>query len=170
MIKRSITVLAVALLFAAALASPRVLAADYSDDQLAHVRNNCGSIKASLQRLQIADSNQRAYLGNVFETAINGFFTPLNVRLVKNGIASPELVNSQSIFTSAKTTFTADYITYAKSLDTLLKVDCASDPRAFLDQLAQARRDRQAISASTSKLIDQLGQHRSQVKSLQETR
>jgi hypothetical protein len=154
-----------------ALATTPILvhATDFSDELVAATRQSCSSTQASLRRLQVLDSNQRAYLGNTFETAIQSFFTPLNLRLVRNGISAPELVSSFPVFASAKTDFSARYVTYARAMDTLLRIDCASNPEAFLEQLAILRNDRNRLRDSVQRLTELIDYHRDDVRKLQES-
>jgi len=138
-------------------------ATQISDDQAGIISMTCGSIQLQLKNLQKADSKIRVYLGSKFEFVLTHLMTNLNLRLVKNNLASSPLASSQTTFNSERERFKADFTDYSKSLDALIATDCKSYPQRFYDQLEITRRKREDVRASYLRLKDVLLDHRTTV-------
>lgn len=167
-----VAILAVSAIATTAVATTFTVNADsdkYSDDQLALIQQHCSTVRITLQQLQVADSNTRSYLSGIYLNATNNFLTPLNVRLVRNNITAPNLVDSQAEFVAARDQFSAAYLTYARSLDALLKTDCYNNPEQFMDQLAITRHDRSSVEYHVNRLSSLLSQHKQEVRTLKES-
>lgn len=54
-----------------------------TDDQRGELSMNCSSIKSSLKKLQVSDAKIRSLLGANYQTILNSYITPFNLRLVK---------------------------------------------------------------------------------------
>ncbi len=115
---------------------------------------NCGNIKQSLIKLQHSDSRTRTYLGTAYE-AINGrFITPLNLRLVKNGVPSTKLFEIQNQFTAAQSDFRDSYVDYMRELENLIAIDCVLHPQDFYNMLTSVRNKRSELRGTTEKLSE----------------
>lgn len=116
-----------------------------TDGQRSTLSQNCTSIKASLQRLQKADSRTRVFLGTSYEHILSNFIAPLNVRLAKNNKPNSTLTDIQVQFATKRTKFTDTYTTYMKNFDTLLATDCVNEPDIFYQRLETLRNDRKEL-------------------------
>jgi len=150
-------------------AAPHATADEYSETQLSLVRQRCNTIRGQLQRLQVADSNARAYLGSVYLSAANDFLTPLNLRLVRNDFHAPTLIEAQASFADARTAFAAAFTVYARSLEALLRIDCYAQPARFLDQLETTRYARSAVEYTARHARGILDHHKYEVNNLMES-
>lgn len=142
--------------------------AEISEDQAGLISMTCGSIQLQLKNLQKADSRVRVYLGSRYEFVLVDLMTNLNLRLVKNNLASPVLAASQNTFSSEREFFKSAFTDYSKTLDTLIATDCKADPYRFYDQLEITREKREVVRQSYLRLGDVLAGHRGDVVNLKE--
>lgn len=131
-----------------------VKAADISDEQKNAIVDRCDSIKDVLKTVQHNDSRTRVYLGRYYETILNKFITPLNVRLVENNLSNNDLIDNQNNFANARTNFIIDYIEYQKVLENLVAIDCKVEPVRFYEKLEEARFKRSVVSEDVNKLAE----------------
>lgn len=130
---------------------------------------NCGNIKQSLVKLQHSDSRTRTYLGSTYEAVAGRFITPLNLRLVKNGLPSTELFQIQNDFTAAQAEFRSEYIEYMRELEVLIAVDCVLHPQDFYNELETVRSRRTKLQATTKRLAELVDQQYRTVDALKES-
>lgn len=131
---------------------------ELTPEQSDAIMQNCGNIKQSLTKLQRSDSRTRTYLGSAYEAIAGKFITPLNLRLVKNGLPSTDLFQIQNSFTSTQAEFRNEYVEYMRELEALIAVDCVLHPQDFYDKLNVVRERRSKLQATTqqlSLLVDQ---------------
>lgn len=154
-IKRSLIII-VSMIFLGVCVAYPVWADDpkpeLSEQQTNAIMQNCSGIRQSLAKLQHADSRTRTYLGSAYEAIAGRFITPLNLRLVKNGLPSSELFRIQNEFTTSQAAFRTGYVDYMREMDTLVATDCASNPRGFYDQLKVVRERRETLREVTKRL------------------
>ncbi len=139
-----------------------------TEERAGLISMTCGSIRLQLEKLQRDDSRVRVYLGSKYETVLSGYITNLNLRLVKQNLATTALTDSQTTFNNERNFFKSAFTDYSKSLDGLKAVDCKSDPYAFYDKLEETRQKREVVRASFLRLGDVLGEHREEVVGLKE--
>lgn len=152
-IKRSLCCLLTLIIISVAFSCP-VSAIKLTPEQSEAVSQNCSNIKQSLSKLEYADLRTRTYLGSAYEAIAGRFITPLNLRLVKNGLPSTELFKIQNDFTSAQAEFRDGYVSYMKEMEVLVAVDCTTNPQGFYDHLEVVRERRKDLQATTKKLLD----------------
>lgn len=158
----------VILIFAAALLPPLSVVA-LSELQQGAISQNCASMQQSLKSLQKADSRTRAHLGSTYETILNKFITPLNLRLTKDNHPNPELAAFQTDFASTRVKFSEQFIKYSQSLEELINLDCRAQPEAFYKRLGTTRKLRHKLSMTVAELHRLTEGHRAAVKTLQES-
>ena len=149
--------------------TPTTHAAQISDDQAGLISMTCGSVQLQLKNLQKADSKMRVYLGSKYEFALTNLMTNLNLRLVKNNLASPLLAASQTTFSNEREFFKTSFTDYSKSLDALIAADCRLDPYGFYDKLEVTREKREQVRQSYLRLKDTLTDHRAIVVDLKDS-
>lgn len=128
-------------------ATPKLL-----KEQSAKISTNCSSIRQNLKNLQRADSRARTYFGAIYETVANKFLKPLNLRLVNNDLANPDLSKLQISLATARTDFRDDFIIYSKSLEELIAIDCRLDPEAFYSKLLETKEKRADVAEDVKTL------------------
>lgn len=146
--------------------APAVPVSALNERQTSAISQNCPTIKQSLVQLQKVDSKTRTYLGTTYETLVNKFITPLNLRLVKNN--RPTLSSIQSKFTDEQTHFKDEYTTYMRELEELIAIDCQNSPQDFYKKLETVRKKRAELRETTTKLSKYANEQYSAVKKLQE--
>jgi hypothetical protein len=137
--------------------------------RLAHISENCTFIKQALTQLQRADSRTRTYLGSFYETVANNFLSPINLRLVKNNRPAPDLMNIQSDFSIAQTSFRNRYTNYMRDLESLIGTDCKARPEEFATRLNAARDSRASLHESVVSLNRLISEQEAAVRKLQES-
>lgn len=152
-IKRSLASLIVVAVVAW-MSVPPVSAVELTPEQSNAIVQNCSGIKQSLSKLQVIDSRTRTYLGSAYEAIAGRFITPLNLRLVKNGLPSEELFRIQNEFTTAQAAFRSQYVDYMREMDALIATDCAAHPQEFYDKLELVRARREDVRKITKTLAE----------------
>lgn len=146
------------------VASPSVIALEQAQEDA--IIQNCNNIKQSLIKLQHSDSRTRTYLGSAYEAVSGRFITPLNLRLVKNGLPSTELFKIQNDFTAAQTDFRTKYVEYMRELEGLIATECANHPKEFYDKLETTRKRREELRQTTKQISELVDQHYKTVEEL----
>ena len=126
--------------------------AKLTDDQRGEISMNCSSIKSSLKKLQVSDAKIRSLLGANYQTMLNSYITPFNLRLVKNNQNLGGLSDLQSNFVLQKNDFNSFYITYSQQFENLLSIDCQKNPDDFYNQLIITRESRKELNQKVEDL------------------
>ena len=127
--------------------------------QDAAIVDHCDTIRESLKKVQKDDARIRVFLGGRYETILTKFIVPLNMRLVENSLSNADLVENQNEFAEAKTVFMNDYIGYQQELESLVGMDCKSEPGKFYEQLTKVRQKRKTIRQDTMRIRSLISTH-----------
>lgn len=149
--------LVLAIMFLCGLVSVPVSA--ISENQKNAIVDNCESIKVDLKKVQKDDARVRIMLGSRYETVLTNFITPLNVRLVENGLSGADFIENQNDFSSSKITFGNDYIKYQQELEELIALDCKDKPDEFYKKLEKVRQKRKIMEQDVLKMRSLITQH-----------
>ena len=136
-----------------------------SKEQETVIKTHCDSIKEKLRDIQKEDSKIRVYLGGHYEAILAHFITPLNVRLVENNLSTASLIENQNNFAETKSVFSNDFISYQKSLEELINIDCENNPNDFYSKLEKVRQKRKIMNQDVLKMRNLLSGH---IKSVNE--
>lgn len=139
-----------------------------SEAQKNAIIDHCAAIQNDLKNLQRDDSRTRVYLGRYYETVLTKYITPLNVRLVENILSNDNLVNNQNDLVKTRMSFNANYVEYQKALESLVSVDCKTEPERFYRKLTGVREKRQIVAEDVTKLRKIITTQISLVESLKE--
>lgn len=171
MVKKSFLLYAsVGLILAFVIASrPVQTFAEAEQLRLGLISQNCSSIKIQLRQIQKNDTKNRVQLGSYYESITSDLMLNLNLRLVKNGIAVPELATLQTDFTDERERFRNDYIGYSQELESLLAIDCRANPAKFSTQLEKTRNKRIGVYESIWRLNEILDKHTAAIDALKES-
>ena len=159
--------LLIAIVLVAAAVNP-VSAKTLSEEQMGLISSSCPSIKLQLERIQKDDARNRVHLGAQYESIATNLMMNLNLRLVKNGMASAELAEQQTTFMSERDRFKDDYIGYSQELESLINIDCKSEPQKFYNKLVKTRNKREDIDKSMKRMNDIIKNHRQSIEKLKE--
>ena len=132
------------------------------------IRDHCTAIKDDLKKVQKSDARTRVYLGGKYETILNKYVVPLNLRMVENNLPTTGLIESQNKIASAKTKFTDDYVSYQQKLEELVSMDCKAEPKEFYEKLEKVRQKRKTVEQDVEKLNGMLAEYMNQVSELKE--
>lgn len=123
------------------------------------IAGRCEAIKEDLKNLQHADSRTRVYLGRYYETILNKFIVPMNMRLVENNLSTDKLIENRTDYEKTRTNFMIDYIEYQKVLEDLVATDCKKDVGAFYTKLVKTRQWREIVSKDVMKMRELMAGH-----------
>ncbi len=143
--------------------------AEAEQGRLDKISQNCSSIKVQLRQLQKNDTKNRVQLGSYYESITTDLMLNLNLRLVKNGIAIPELASLHTDFTNERERFKNDYIGYSQELESLLLIDCKNNPEKFSNQLDKTRAKREGVYESIYRLSEIIDKHEAAINEFKET-
>lgn len=130
-----------------------------SENQKNAIVDNCENIKVDLKKVQKNDARARIALGSRYETVLANFITPLNVRLVENGLSDANFIENQNDFSDSKITFNNDYIKYQQELEELIALDCKDKPDKFYEKLEKVRQNRKIMEQDVLKMRSLITQH-----------
>ena len=147
------------LIAAVLLAATPLTAFALTPDQEGAISVHCESIRQTLKTVQHEDSRTRVYFGGYYETILNKFIVPLNLRLVKNNLTDTNLTASQATFSTDKINFNDDFIDYQKSLEELIAIDCKNNPTDFYDKLTLVREKRDTMRQDILALQNDIAAH-----------
>lgn len=137
-----------------------------NDEEIGLISQTCSSIQLQLKNIQKTDARYRAKLGSYYEMINSNLMLNLNLRLVKNNLATAELSELQTTFSNERDYFKNAYTAYQKELDNLIAIDCREKPQDFYNQLEAVRSRREKVNTSTIRLRDLIRTHREAVMSL----
>ncbi|MDO4507812.1 MAG: hypothetical protein Q4B65_00230 [Candidatus Saccharibacteria bacterium] len=122
------------------------------EDRNQAVSEHCETIRANLQRVQREDSVVRTHIGPYYNTVLEKFMKPLNLRLVENSLNNTGLLENQSVFAAAQGVFRDDYSEYQRGLSELVLMNCASEPEKFYAKLEEVREKRKTVAEDVKKM------------------
>ena len=149
----------VSLFCATLLAATPLTVFALTPDQEGAISVHCESIRQTLKTVQHEDSRTRVYFGGYYETILNKFIVPLNLRLVKNNLADINLSTNQATFATDKINFNDNFIDYQKSLEELINIDCKNNPADFYNKLTLVREKRATMRQDIANLRRSIDTH-----------
>ena len=123
-----------------------------SETQSNLLKEHCDEVSERLKDVQKNDAKTRVFLGSRYETILNKYMVPLNVRLVENNLSAGGLIDLQNSFAETKSVFNSDYINYQQSLENLVAIDCKSEPDRFYNELSITRKRRMIMEQDVLKM------------------
>ena len=123
-----------------------------SEEQRIAIVEKCDVIRDDLKSVQRIDARARTFLGSHFETALSKFVMPLNIRLVENNLSDLDLIENQNEFATAKAGFVVDFISYQQELESLIAMNCRTEPELFYEKLKVVRDKRKIVASDVTKM------------------
>jgi hypothetical protein len=136
-------------------------AAPMTDEHIARIRANCTDAQAALFQLHASDAGLRVNRGQIYESISTKLMAPFNIRLVLNRIDGASLVTTAAEYERQLQAFRNQYQQYDVAMNELLHMNCAKQPVAFYDGVADTRKKRQLTYETTvelQKIIEKYGQ------------
>ena len=159
--------LLVFILFSSIHVSADAPKAKLTDDQRGEISMSCSSIKSGLKKLQVSDAKIRSLLGANYQTILNSYITPFNLRLVKNNQNLGDLSDLQSNFVLQKNDFNSLYIAYSQQFENLLSIDCQKNPDDFYNQLIITRESRKELNQKVEDLTKTAEKYLVEIKKIE---
>ena len=130
-----------------------------SDSKVQQIKDQCLSIKATLNQLHSSDALLRVNRGQIYESMLTKLMDKFNTRLISNKYDADNLKNIASEYSTMLDTFRLDYQAYEEQLATTMDIDCSSKPVKFYDSVLSARTKRSLVHADVIKLNAQLAKY-----------
>lgn len=131
--------------------------------QIQLVRENCLSLKSTLNQLHASDALLRVNMGQLYESLSIKLMSGFNDRVVNNNLNNDSLVSTTKTYNSALDDFRTDYQTYEEQLSSAINIDCSSHPASFYDAISLARTYRNHVHADVLKLNQSISQYQSAI-------
>lgn len=144
-------------------AIPNASAADLTDEQLVRISANCITIKSSLNQLHVSDALLRVNRGQIYESMGTKLMNNFNNRLGNSSLDNKGVSAVTDSYQTALATFRTDYIAYEQQLSAAMRIDCAKDPSAFHDSIANARIKRAKVHTDVLRLHEYIDDYRSAI-------
>ncbi len=164
--RRIFSVVIVSLFSVAVLASLAVTPAhaeDLTPDQMTRVKENCVSIKSSLNQLHVSDALLRVNRGQMYESMGSKLMDTFNNRLSNNRLDNKAMTTVTSNYRAALTNFRLDYIAYEQKLSEAIRTDCVAQPNSFHNKLQEARELRTKVHEDVLRLHRLIDDYRTSV-------
>ncbi len=134
-----------------------------TDQEVERIRNNCQSVKTTLNQLRASDAVLRVNRGQVYESIATNLMEPFNARLNNNHLDSRATTSVIGSYQTARDNFRRDYILYEQQLSAALTIDCQRQPEAFYRAVEEARIRRDTVHTDTQRLNRSIDDYRSAV-------
>lgn len=152
-----------ALLLSVVIFKPTYAQSSLTADQLQLIKDNCVSIKSTLNQLHVSDALLRVNRGQIYEAVGTKLMDKFNGRLTSNGQDATGTLLVAANYRTTLTSFQNDYIVYERQLSDTLKIDCTSQPAEFSDAIDSARTKRAQLHSDVNALRQYIDDYRSAV-------
>jgi flagellar biosynthesis chaperone FliJ len=132
-----------------------------TDQQIDQIRNNCVSVKNTLNQLHSSDALLRVNRGQIYESMSTKLMEQFNSRVSGNKFNNSSLVSATNSYESVLDTFRTDYIIYEKQLTIAISINCSKQPVTFYDAVDLARTERDQVHSDVVKLNQSIDQYKS---------
>jgi hypothetical protein len=148
--------------FASLVAFVKVSAvsSDLSEQQIQNIRQNCLSIKTTLNQLHASDALLRVNRGQIYESMSIKLMAKFNDRVANNNQDNSSLTDITNKYNSTLDSLRSHYISYEGHLSAAISIDCSKQPVSFYDAVQVASGDREKVHSDINKLnqmVDQYG-------------
>ena len=123
-----------------------------TEAHIERIRSNCVEAQTTLAQLHASDALLRVNRGQLYESISTKLMAPLNSRIALNRLDSLTLPAIASQYDQQLVSFRLNYQQYEEAMSRTLKVNCAKQPVAFYDSVAETRGKREKTHESATKL------------------
>lgn len=123
-----------------------------TESHIARIKANCVEAQSTLTQLHATDALLRVNRGQLYESIATKLMAPFNSRVALNQLDGAALVSIAATYEQQLTQFRSNYQQYEEAMSDLLKINCANQPVAFYDGVADARDKRKKVHDSTLQL------------------
>lgn len=139
-----------------------------TDQQINQIRNNCLSVKNTLNQLHVSDALLRVNRGQLYESMATKLMERFNARVAINSLNNNDLSSVTTTYKSTLDTFRLDYKTYEEQMSLTINMDCYNQPVAFYDAILLVRTMRNQVHADVIKLNQYIDQYQSTINQFEE--
>lgn len=139
--------LGLAIMIAAAFATPVQAVDPIEDSRIDTIRANCVFSQGALQRVLVSDRVTRINRARAYDDTLK-LLAAFNSRASLNTYNVSELVEATSTLESQVASFKNAYKDYEQKLLVVMDMDCKSEPAEFYNNLQRARSAREGLQAT----------------------
>jgi len=139
------------------------VSAEANTKQISQIRNECSSLKNTLNQLHVSDALLRVNMGQRYELMSTKLMDRFNSRAASNNFKTDILDESSNKYKSMLDVFRSDYKAYEEKMVLAIKIDCQSEPSVFYDALVSARSSRAQVYRDVVTLSQQIDDYRAAV-------
>jgi hypothetical protein len=129
-----------------------------SEEKRQVISTNCQTAQVTLQQIEYNDAAARVNRGQGYETILNKYMTPLNVRVTgsqNHASTAATLTDITARYQQALKTFKKNYDNYDDSITKTTHFNCSKKPENFYNLLDITRQEREKLNENITAL-DQL--------------
>lgn len=119
--------------------------ATLTSEQATKVRENCGTIKNTLNQLHVSDAYLRVNRGQLYESIATKLMERFNARLQSNDFDPAEFTTITKSYRTTLDSFRTHYRDYERQLSAALDIDCTKKPSEFHAAVDSARTKRTQV-------------------------
>lgn len=165
--KRSLIVMAMIVVIASPKAAFAVDQVVLTNDQIEHIRNNCGDTQTAISSIRATDKVAYVNIGQQVGTLSSRLIAPMNSRVALNKLDGVALAKTAVDFNTEVKQFQELYRDYEESIGAATTMGCYNQPVEFYDNLTTVLRKRGLVRQSLDKITVLITQYRVNVEAIQ---
>ncbi len=119
------------------------------------IKIKCSKIKFQIDKTKVNDRLTRVNYGQSYESILNNYMTPINLRLVENRYHKTDLlVKETHNFENNLNQFRSKYKKYYKKIDKLSNINCQENTDEFYKTLKEVQTSRKNVKQEIIELED----------------
>lgn len=123
-----------------------------TEAHILRIKANCVDAQSTLSQLHASDALLRVNRGQLYESISTKLMAPFNSRVSLNKLDGANLVTVAANYEKQLTEFRVSYQQYEEAMTKTLRINCANQPVAFYDSVADTRTKRRKVHDSTTQL------------------
>lgn len=136
-----------------------------TESHIARIKTNCVEAQTQLSRIHTNDALLRVNRGQLYERLLTKLMSPFNSRVALNNLSGSSLVKTAATYEQQLMAFRANYREYEEAMSATLKINCANQPVAFYDSVADVRAKRMKVHGNTLQLRQSIEDYRAEFES-----
>lgn len=134
--------------------------APMTEAHIERIKTSCVEAQSTLTQLHASDALLRVNRGQVYESISTKLMAPFNNRVSLGKFDNTALAAHQTAYDQQLGEFRTNYRLYEEAMTKTLRINCANQPVAFYDSVADTRQKRQRVYESTQALQKSIQEYR----------
>lgn len=129
--------------------------------QIQLVRDNCLTLKTTINQLHTSDALLRVNMGQLYESLSIKLMSGFNNRIANNNFNNDVLTATTNSYNSTLDKFRTDYQAYEEQLSSAISINCNNQPASFYNAISLARNYRDQVHTDILKLNQSITRYQS---------